>query len=157
MKLVRFVVLFITLLLQNIHKEKSSVFEKLKEKFQLEEKSRFSWEEEIQQQLKMIRAAEKEEFQLLQLQKEIQQKKNELEILENLLKNSPQKVNQLQQSLTLKKVQLEAKQKTLEVEQLQKQLEDYRNELKENEACPLCGSVHHPFASEHPQGKVFSF
>ncbi|MBW2961362.1 AAA family ATPase [Mesonia aestuariivivens] len=133
--------------------EKSSVFEKLNEKFQLQNKSIFSWEEEIQEQLKMIRAAEKEEFQLDQLQKEIQQKKNELEKLENSLKNSPQKINQLQQNLTLKKIQLEAKQKTLEVEQLQKKLEDYRNELKENEACPLCGSVHHPFASEHPQSE----
>ena len=131
--------------------EKSSSFEKLKEKFQLQEKSIPVWQEEIQQQLKLNRAAEKESFEIQQLKKEIDQKTKELQSLGDSLKKLPQQVEKLQQELKLKNAQLEAKQKTLEVEQLQKQLEDYRKDLVENEPCPLCGSTHHPFASAHPE------
>ena len=131
--------------------EKSSSFEKLKEKFQLQEKYIPVWQEEIQQQLKLNRAAEKESFEIQQLKKEIDQKTKELQSLGDSLKKLPQQVEKLQQELKLKNAQLEAKQKTLEVEQLQKKLEDYRKDLVENEPCPLCGSTHHPFASAHPE------
>lgn len=30
-------------------------------------------------------------------------------------------------------------------------LEDYRRELRENEPCPLCGAVHHPYAEDLPE------
>lgn len=131
--------------------EKSSAFEKLNKKFQLEEKSVAIWQEEIQQQLKLTRAAEKQNFQLLQLKKDLNQKSEELKKINDSLKDLPQQVKKLQQELKLKNAQLEAKQKTLEVEQLQKQLEDFRKDLVENEPCPLCGSTHHPFASAHPE------
>lgn len=131
--------------------EKFSAFEKLNKKFQLEEKSVAIWQEEIQQQLKLIRAAEKEDFQLLQLKKDLNQKSEELKKINDSLEDLPQQVEKLQQDLKLKDAQLKAKQKTLEVEQLQKQLEDFRKDLVENEPCPLCGSTHHPFASAHPE------
>ena len=137
--------------LKEKQQEKSTIFEKLNKKFQLEEKSVVTWQEEIQQQLKLIRAAEKEDFQLLQLKKNLNQKSEELRKINDSLKDLPQQVEKLQQVLKLKNTQLEAKQKTLEVEQLQKQLEDFRKDLVENEPCPLCGSTHHPFASAHPE------
>ena len=94
--------------------EKSNIFEKLNKKFQLEEKSVSAWQEEIQQQLKLTRAAEKQDFQLLQLKKELNQKSEELRKINDSLKDLPQQVEKLQQELKLKNAQLEAKQKTLE-------------------------------------------
>lgn len=133
--------------------KKLQQFEKLKIKFQLQEKSVFAWQEEIQQQLKLIRAAEKEEIALNNDKDKLKVLKKQLEDASEKLIKLPKTIEKFQQELKLKNAQLEAKQKTLEVEQLQKQLEDYRNELKENEPCPLCGSVHHPFASENPHAE----
>lgn len=35
--------------------------------------------------------------------------------------------------------------------ELEKSLDKHREKLRENEACPLCGSVHHPFVKEYKQ------
>ena len=63
----------------------------------------------------------------------------------------PEKLSKLKSEIQLKEAQLEAKQNKLEVEQLQKQLEDFRKDLKPDEACPLCGALHHPFVKHIPQ------
>ena len=137
--------------LEDKQNKKSFAFNKLNEKFKLQQKPFFKWEEEILLQLKLTRAAEKEEIALNNYRNNLKDLKIQLEDSSKKIENLPQQIEKLQADLKLKNAQLDAKQKTLEVEQLKKQLEDYRSDLVDNEPCPLCGSTHHPYASEHPK------
>lgn len=105
----------------------------------------------IQSKLKNIRAAEKAHMALSTLQSQRKERHEEYVSLQKQQAQLPGEVKQLKQQIELKEAQHTAKQKTLEVEQLQKQLEDYRKDLKNNEPCPLCGSLDHPFAAHIPQ------
>jgi len=105
----------------------------------------------IQSKLKNIRAAEKAHTALITLETQRKELNKEHITLQKQQAPLPGEIKQLKQQIELKEAQHTAKQKTLEVEQLQKQLEDYRKDLKNNEPCPLCGSLDHPFAAHIPQ------
>ncbi len=105
----------------------------------------------IQSKLKNIRAAEKAHTALSTLRSQLKERNEEYVSLQKQQAPLPEEIKQLKQQIELKEAQYTAKQKTLEVAQLQKQLEDYRKDLQNNEPCPLCGSLDHPFAAHIPQ------
>ncbi|MGB5942441.1 MAG: AAA family ATPase [Leeuwenhoekiella sp.] len=128
-----------------------SEYKDIEERFDLKNHSVPTQQENIERQLRQWRQAEKSFVQLNNLKEQQQEREKALQTLEKQKAELPEAIEKLLRQIELKQAQLEAKQKSLEVEQLQKQLDDYRNDLKPDEPCPLCGSVHHPFAKHHPQ------
>lgn len=133
------------------------VQKKNKEKENLEDEHSFSTtidfeleQEKIQLQLKNIRAAEKKHLEIEQLKKESVKESELLEKNQLDLKKLPQQIKGFQQEIKLQKAQLEAKQNAQKVADLQKKLDDYRQDLQPETPCPLCGSKEHPFAEHLP-------
>lgn len=137
--------------LETQERENSAAYQKLEQQFDLTNHSVEDQQEKLQQKLRLIRQAEKAHRDLENQKSRLQEQQNELKKLESQSTNLPEKLSKLKSEIELKEARLEAKQHKLEVEQLQKQLEDFRRDLKPDEACPLCGSVHHPFAKHIPQ------
>ncbi len=67
---------------------------------------------------------------------------------ENLVRKETEK-ERTNIELNVKVLKLEELQKRKERENEEKKLEKYRENLKENEACPLCGSEHHPYKKSY--------
>ncbi|GGE35765.1 AAA family ATPase [Psychroflexus planctonicus] len=65
----------------------------------------------------------------------------------------PKQLEKLATDLKLSKLQLENLQLQEKQELLKASLEKHRANLKDGEACPLCGSLEHPFAEENPENK----
>ena len=133
------------------------VQKKNKEKENLEDEHSFSTtidfeleQEKIQLQLKNIRAAEKKHLEIELLKKESVKESELLEKNQLDLKKLPQQIKGFQQEIKLQKAQLEAKQNAQKVADLQKKLDDYRQDLQPETPCPLCGSKEHPFAEHLP-------
>lgn len=133
------------------------VQKKNKEKENLEDEHSFSTtidfeleQEKIQLQLKNIRAAEKKHLEIELLKKESVKESELLEKDQLDLKKLPQQIKGFQQEIKLQKAQLEAKQNAQKVADLQKKLDDYRQDLQPETPCPLCGSKEHPFAEHLP-------
>ncbi|MDX1761664.1 MAG: AAA family ATPase, partial [Christiangramia sp.] len=108
--------------------------------------------EQIQQELKArIRSAreaskvfakiEQQKQEIHKTKKELQEEDSKLKILPVKLKEAESAAKDLQQQLENLKLQKEN-------QMLRASLEEHRKNLKEGEACPLCGSEHHPFAVE---------
>ena len=77
-------------------------------------------------------------------EKERKQINNQIEAVSNLLTKTSNE-------LTITEKRIEELEKRLEREQLEAKYEQDRLKLIENEPCPLCGAIHHPFAkTKHP-------
>jgi len=137
--------------LQEKFTKTKSAYTALENRFDLKNASIAERLETIQSKLKNIRAAEKAHTALNTLETQRKERSEEHVALQKQQAHLPEEIKQLKQQIELKEAQRTAKQKTLEVEQLQKQLEDYRKDLKNNEPCPLCGSLDHPYAAHIPQ------
>jgi len=81
--------------------------------------------------------------QQLQLNQEIKEIGNEIVSL-------PNQIEKLENDLKVGKLQLENLQLQKTQQLLRASLENHRANLKEGEACPLCGALEHPFAVENP-------
>lgn len=143
--------------LETKHEVNILVQKKNKEKENLEDEHSFSTtidfeleQEKIQLQLKKIRAAEKAYVEVQQLKKESVKESELLEKNHSNLKELPQQLSSFKQEIMLQKAQLEAKQNAQKVADLQKKLDDYRQDLQPETPCPLCGSKEHPFAEHLP-------
>ncbi|EAQ49673.1 MULTISPECIES: AAA family ATPase [Leeuwenhoekiella] len=141
---------FETALQEKFTKTKSA-YADLENRFDLKNASVAERLAAIQSKLKNIRAAEKAHTALSTLETQRKERSKEHVALQKQQAPLPEEIKQLKQQIELKEAQHTAKQKTLEVAQLQKQLEDYRKDLQNNEPCPLCGSLDHPFAAHIPQ------
>ncbi|MEC7784629.1 MAG: SbcC/MukB-like Walker B domain-containing protein [Bacteroidota bacterium] len=137
--------------LQEKYTKAKSAYAALENRFDLKNASVTERLATIQSKLKNIRAAEKAHTALNTLEKQRKERSEEHVALQKQQAQLPEEIKQLKQQIELKEAQRTAKQKTLEVEQLQKQLEDYRKDLKNDEPCPLCGSLDHPYAAHIPQ------
>ena len=137
--------------LQEKYTKAKSAYAALENRFDLKNASVTERLATIQSKLKNIRAAEKAHTALTTLEKQRKERSEEHVALQKQQAQLPEEIKQLKQQIELKEAQRTAKQKTLEVEQLQKQLEDYRKDLKNDEPCPLCGSLDHPYAAHIPQ------
>ena len=136
--------------LKTQERENSAAYQKLEQQFDLANQSVEDLQNKLQQKLRLIRQAEKAHRDLENQKSKLQEQQNELKKLQTQSADLPDKLSKLKSEIELKEAQLEAKQNKLEVEQLQKQLEDFRRDLKPDEACPLCGALHHPFAAHLP-------
>ncbi|WP_028374693.1 AAA family ATPase [Leeuwenhoekiella sp. MAR_2009_132] len=130
---------------------KNTHYKNIAEQFDFQKHSIETLQTATQEQLRQLRLAEKANIQLSNLKTECTKKTAELETITSQQKGLPETIEKITQQLELKDAQLVARQKTLEVENLQKQLDDYRNELKPDVPCPLCGSLEHPFATHLPE------
>ncbi len=139
--------------LQEKYSNSKTAYADVEKRFELQNVSVAERLDTIQSRLKNIRTAEKAYTALNHLQTQRKERCEEQVALQKQQAHLPEELKQLKQQIELKEAQHTAKQKTLEVEQLQKQLEDYRKDLKNNEACPLCGSLEHPYAEHFPQEK----
>jgi len=137
--------------LQEKFTKTKSAYADLENRFDLKNASVAERLTTIRSKLKNIRAAEKAHTALTTLETQRKERSEEYVALQKQQAHLPEEIKQLKQQIELKEAQRTAKQKTLEVEQLQKQLEDYRKDLKNDEPCPLCGSLDHPFAAHIPQ------
>ncbi|RXG15989.1 exonuclease SbcC [Leeuwenhoekiella aestuarii] len=130
---------------------KRVMYSKLATDFDLQNNSITQLQENLQQKLKQLRLAEKAETDLKNLKSQIQERQTELEKIDKEKSGLPDQLKEIAAKIELKEAQLLAKKKSLEVEQLQKKLEDYRRDLKDEEPCPLCGALHHPYAEHLPE------
>ncbi len=81
--------------------------------------------------------------------------KNEIDVLtndilteDNLVKKYSGEIEKITISIGKLLPEMEALQKQKENQYKIASLEEHRNILKDNEPCPLCGSIHHPYALE---------
>ena len=74
----------------------------------------------------------------------------EIKATEDEVASLPNQVEKLATDIKLGKLQLENLQLQKTQQLLRASLEKHRADLKEGEACPLCGALEHPFAIENP-------
>ncbi len=103
--------------------------------------------------IEKLQVAEKAWLALQHTMQQLKDHKRELQQIEKDIAELPTELEHLKAQLE----KLDLTQKNLKLEQanaqLQMQLEDYRLHLHEGEACPLCGSLAHPYAQELPEHK----
>ncbi|MDT0295193.1 SbcC/MukB-like Walker B domain-containing protein [Mesonia ostreae] len=125
--------------------------ESLKTRYSFTESTSVELEQEkIQLQLKKIRTAEKSLLEIQEVTKELDKLSKEIALNTDAIKDFPSQIEDLEQQEKLLSAQLEAKENAQKVSDLQKKLEDYRQDLAADMPCPLCGSKEHPFATHLP-------
>lgn len=104
----------------------------------------------------LLNAAILERQKIDQLQLEIEKNSKEQKNFSQHLKKLPEEIekNELQEN-SLKR-EVENLQLKKENQILKANLEEHRHRLKEGEACPLCGSLDHPFAHEKTEPQVYN-
>jgi len=117
--------------------------------------------EKISHDLKQLQQQKEQQIQLQPLaeryQKRGEEQQNEEEKItqqQTLLLSEQQAMIELEQQLIAQKNQRGDLEKLLEQEQQIAALSDYRDRLQKEQACPLCGSAHHPAIAEYQQLEV---
>lgn len=107
---------------------------------------------EIQQKtktaIKTAREASKVFLHIENRDSEIKNIKKELKKDEPVYLELPEKIKENKTLYDTLKLKLQNAQQKKELEVTKASLEDLRKKLKDGEACPLCGSEHHPYAHE---------
>lgn len=88
--------------------------------------------------------------QLLRVQDNLKSQKDKRKTAEENLKSNSDKIVVLNKDIPTLKSEVEQLEKTLEQQRKHQSLEAHRQQLIPDEPCPLCGSVHHPYAVEEP-------
>ncbi|QYA27068.1 AAA family ATPase [Gramella sp. MT6] len=79
---------------------------------------------------------------------EIRNIEKELEKDEKIFEELPRKIKDKKATSESLKLQLQNSEQRKELELMKASLDDLRKKLKDGEACPLCGSEHHPYAHQ---------
>jgi len=88
--------------------------------------------------------------QLLKVEKNLKSQKDKRKTEEEKLTHNSDKIVALNKEIPILKNEVEQLEKTLEQQRKHQSLEAHRQQLTPDEPCPLCGSVHHPYAVEEP-------
>lgn len=141
---------------QNIYKslvEKQESATKFIEAHQKDNKDRSALELEIQDlntKLEISQKAKTDAIQLENLQKEIRQLEQEKLNISTLIKDLPEEIRNQKEKIKTQNIHLENLLLKSENQKLISTLEEHRNHLKSGEACPLCGALEHPYATDIP-------
>jgi len=105
----------------------------------------------FQENYKTTKEASREYAAIEAIEKEVNRNSSEIEKLQPHLKQLPAAIEK--QKDQVKNLQTKEENLTLkrENELLKASLEQHRHALKDGEACPLCGALHHPFAEHLPE------
>ncbi|MDT0688998.1 SbcC/MukB-like Walker B domain-containing protein [Salegentibacter sp. F188] len=107
--------------------------------------------EKIQKHLKLAREATRDFFSIEKASEEIGKLNAEKEIVTPKLKILPEEIKNAENTSEKLKNQLENFNLKKENQLLRANLEEHRLNLKNGEACPLCGALEHPFAEDLPE------
>jgi exonuclease SbcC len=107
--------------------------------------------EKIQQHLKMAREATRDFFSIEKTSEEIEKLTAEKGIVTPKLKILPVEIEKAENTSEKLKNLLENLHLKKENQLLRASLEEHRLNLKDGEACPLCGALQHPFAKDLPE------
>ncbi|GHA33433.1 nuclease SbcCD subunit C [Salinimicrobium marinum] len=111
--------------------------------------------EKIQKHLKLAREATRDFFSIERTSEEIEKLAAEKEIITPKLKILPEEIEKAENTIGNLKSRLEILHLKKENQLLRASLEEHRLNLKNGEACPLCGSLEHPFAEDLPEKNDF--
>ena len=109
-----------------------------------------AFREDLKHKLARSQQLEKNAIALDQEQKNQQQYSIEAEQLKIDLKAIPKDIELAKAKAKQFEAEANALQKAQEIDRLRASLDAHRAQLQENEACPLCGSLEHPFAQHLP-------
>lgn len=115
---------------------------------EISKKDFLAQKERLQEAIEKIQSVEKKALEIIQFEQNNTEKKDKLRRWnEEKLDLSP-RLRELKNFLSLQKLNVEKLELEIQNRELQKTLADYRADLEENKPCPLCGSVHHPWANK---------
>ncbi|GAA4325027.1 AAA family ATPase [Pontixanthobacter gangjinensis] len=131
--------------LENSEKKKTAISQDLKiesaaDLNELQQKTRSG--------IKTAREAANAFLNIENLNSELQNTRKELEKDEKIFEQLPEKIKDKKTVSESLRLQLQNAEQKKELELMKASLEDLRKKLKDGEACPLCGSEHHPYAHE---------
>lgn len=117
------------------------------EQLQTQERNQYAEKQQHRDVLRQVMSGTKEWVSLLWQAEKYRLEQSELE---STIALSEQRLATLTPELGTLAVQHKEVERMLQQSRAVMNLEDYRNELQPDDACPLCGSLDHPYASEIP-------
>src|SRR5690554_4793306 len=113
--------------------------------------------EELNEQLELERLSYEKSGDLLSLKEQvdklnsrIKDRKSKLKLEEKSLFEDSKRVDTLNTETETLKKEVDSLEKEIELQRKHQSLEQYRTQLVPDEACPLCGSLEHPYALDKP-------
>ncbi|MDT0645076.1 AAA family ATPase [Zunongwangia sp. F260] len=107
--------------------------------------------ENIQKHLKLAREATRDFFRIEKISEEIEKLTAEKEVITPKLDTLPEEIEKAENTSEKYKNRLENLNLKKENQLLRASLEEHRLNLKNGEACPLCGALEHPYAQDLPE------
>lgn len=105
----------------------------------------------IEGQSELLQKAKADVIHIENTQKVIRTNKKEISDIEELIKALPKTISEQEEKLKNENTLLENFSLKSANQKLLASLEDHRKKLKKGEACPLCGALDHPFATNIPE------
>lgn len=105
----------------------------------------------IEGQSELLQKAKADVIHIENTQKVIRTNKKEISDIEELIKALPKTISEQEEKIKNENTLLENFSLKSANQKLLASLEDHRKKLKKGEACPLCGALDHPFATNIPE------
>ncbi len=107
-------------------------------------------EQQLQEQLRSAETGQRLQADLIKLAERLQLESQQLEKLQQQQRELPSVIEKLKVERALRLQEKRNLELEIKNQALQASLASHRKNLKEGEACPLCGATHHPWAEEAP-------